>query len=98
MHGNTRTTESGFKTRSFDDIRAELEQAFDLHAAAGSRLGGIHIELTGDDVTECVGGARGLSEADLARSYRSEVDPRLNGEQALELALLTARKMAAVGA
>jgi 3-deoxy-7-phosphoheptulonate synthase len=98
MHGNTRTTEAGYKTRSFDDIRAELEQAFDLHAAAGSRLGGIHIELTGEDVTECVGGARGLSEEDLARSYRSEVDPRLNGEQALELALLTARKMSALGA
>jgi 3-deoxy-7-phosphoheptulonate synthase len=96
MHGNTRLTGSGYKTRSFDDILAELEQAFDLHAATGSRLGGIHVELTGDDVTECVGGARGLSEEQLARSYRSELDPRLNGEQALELALLTARKMSAL--
>ncbi len=96
MHGNTRLTASGVKTRSFTDILAELEQAFDIHAACGSRLGGVHFELTGEDVTECTGGARGLEEADLNRAYESEVDPRLNYEQALELALLVARKMSRV--
>ncbi len=93
MHGNTRSTPEGFKTREFEHILSEVEQAFDIHAAAGSHLGGIHFELTGDDVTECVGGARGLSEVDLKRAYRSQVDPRLNYEQALEMALLVARKM-----
>jgi 3-deoxy-7-phosphoheptulonate synthase len=93
MHGNTRSTESGLKTRRFEDILGEVEKSFDLHAALGSRLGGIHFELTGDDVTECVGGARGLAEVDLLRAYRSQVDPRLNYEQALEMALLVARKM-----
>jgi 3-deoxy-7-phosphoheptulonate synthase len=93
MHGNTRSTANGYKTRSFDEIESELSQAFDIHAACGSRLGGIHIELTGEDVTECVGGARGISEADLHRNYESQVDPRLNYEQSLELALLVARKM-----
>ena len=93
MHGNTRLTADGVKTRSFADILAELERAFDIHAACGSRLGGVHFELTGEDVTECTGGARGLSEADLCRAYKSEVDPRLNYEQALEMALLMARKM-----
>ena len=93
MHGNTATTASGLKTRRFDDILGELERAFDVHARLGSHLGGVHFELTGEDVTECVGGARGLSEADLQRAYRSQVDPRLNYEQALEMALLVARKM-----
>jgi 3-deoxy-7-phosphoheptulonate synthase len=95
MHGNTRTTSGGVKTRYFEDILGELDQAFDIHVAEGSRLGGIHIELTGEAVTECVGGARGLSEADLKHAYRSQLDPRLNYEQALELALFTARKMSA---
>ncbi len=92
MHGNTQATSNGRKTRSFDEILAELELAFDAHAAAGTQLGGVHFELTGEDVTECVGGARGLGEADLGRAYRSQVDPRLNYEQALELAMLVARK------
>lgn len=96
MHGNTRTTSNGFKTRNFDEITSELEQAFEIHHANHSRLGGIHIELTGENVTECTGGARGLSEDDLARAYESEVDPRLNYEQSLELAFLTARKMVAM--
>ena len=96
MHGNTQTTESGLKTRRFDDILAELEWAFDIHAAQGSQLGGLHFELTGDDVTECVGGARGLDEPGLQRAYRSQVDPRLNYEQALEMALLVGRKMGTV--
>jgi 3-deoxy-7-phosphoheptulonate synthase len=86
MHGNTIISETGRKTRRFDSITGELQLAFAIHASAGSRLGGVHIELTGDDVTECTGGARGLSDVDLDRSYRSQVDPRLNGEQALELA------------
>jgi 3-deoxy-7-phosphoheptulonate synthase len=93
MHGNTITTSGGVKTRNFDDIRAELRQAFDLHGRMGSILGGVHFELTGENVTECLGGARGLSEADLARAYRSDVDPRLNYEQAMEMALLIARRM-----
>ncbi len=95
MHGNTQTTSTGIKTRHFEDIRAEVEQAFDLHRAAGQTLGGVHIELTGENVTECIGGARGQSEEDLARAYESEVDPRLNYEQSLELAFLIARKMKA---
>ncbi len=93
MHGNTRITADGLKTRYFADIIGELEQAFDIHAALGSYLGGVHIELTGDDVTECVGGARGLGEADLKRAYKSHLDPRLNYEQSLEMALFIARKM-----
>ncbi|HSW49097.1 MAG TPA: 3-deoxy-7-phosphoheptulonate synthase, partial [Bryobacteraceae bacterium] len=97
MHGNTRLTGNGVKTRRFDEVLSELEQSFDVHAAAGSRLGGVHIEFTGEDVTECIGGARGLAEADLGRHYTSEVDPRLNGEQALEMAMLIARKMAVDG-
>ena len=87
MHGNTQTTASGIKTRAFDDIRAEIEQSFAIHAACGSRLGGVHLELTGEDVTECLGGARDLNAKDLERAYRSQVDPRLNYEQALELSL-----------
>ncbi len=86
MHGNTQVTASGLKTRRFDDILGELRSAFVIHADAGQPLGGVHIELTGDDVTECIGGARGLGEADLERAYRSNCDPRLNYEQALELA------------
>lgn len=92
MHGNTEATTNGYKTRRFDNIRGELEQSFDLHAAAGTRLGGVHLELTGEDVTECLGGARELVERDLERAYRSTVDPRLNYEQALEIAMLIVRK------
>ena len=94
MHGNTESTSNGYKTRRFDNIRSEIEQSFDIHAAAGTRLGGVHLELTGEDVTECTGGARDLTEVDLARAYRSTVDPRLNYEQALETAMLIVRKHA----
>ena len=94
MHGNTEATSNGYKTRRFRNIRSELEQAFEIHAAAGTRLGGVHLELTGEDVTECTGGARDLTDADLARAYRSTVDPRLNYEQALEIAMLVVRKQA----
>ncbi len=93
MHGNTIQTRSGLKTRDFEDILAELTRAFEIHARIGSNLGGVHFELTGDDVTECIGGARGLVEADLARAYLTDVDPRLNYEQSLEMALLIARYM-----
>jgi 3-deoxy-7-phosphoheptulonate synthase len=94
MHGNTETTAGGVKTRRFENILAEVEAAFRIHEEMGSILGGVHIELTGEDVTECIGGARGLTEADLARAYKSQVDPRLNAEQALELAMLIARRAA----
>jgi 3-deoxy-7-phosphoheptulonate synthase len=93
MHGNTHSTASGVKTRNFEDIYGEVEQAFEIHAAMGHKLGGVHIEVTGENVTECVGGSHGPSEADLARAYESEVDPRLNYDQTLELAFLIARKM-----
>jgi 3-deoxy-7-phosphoheptulonate synthase len=95
MHGNTETTAAGIKTRRFDNILAEVEAAFRIHEHSGSMLGGVHIELTGEDVTECIGGARGLAEADLARAYHSQVDPRLNAEQALELGLMIARRAGA---
>lgn len=96
MHGNTLSTADGLKTRKFDSILSELEQSFDIHHECGSYLGGVHFELSGDNVTECIGGARGLAEADLARSYESRVDPRLNYEQSLEMALRVARKMEAM--
>ncbi|HET6569653.1 MAG TPA: 3-deoxy-7-phosphoheptulonate synthase class II [Rhodothermales bacterium] len=92
MHGNTETTDAGIKTRRFENILAELEQAMDIHTALGSQLGGVHFELTGENVTECTGGARGLDESDLVRAYRSHVDPRLNAEQALEMALSIVHK------
>jgi 3-deoxy-7-phosphoheptulonate synthase len=96
MHGNTRVTAEGIKTRRFEEILGELNQAFDIHAACGSRLGGMHIELTGEAVAECIGGARAVSAADLTRDYRSQLDPRLNYEQALEMAMFAARKMRAL--
>ena len=92
MHGNTESTSNGYKTRRFENIAGELEKAFDIHAAVGTRLGGVHLELTGEDVTECLGGARDLVEGDLDRAYRSMVDPRLNYEQSLEMAMLIVRK------
>ena len=87
MHGNTESTADGTKTRRFDNIVTELETAFRIHKSMGSYLGGVHLELTGENVTECTGGARGLSDRDLAQAYRSTVDPRLNYEQAMEVAM-----------
>jgi len=87
MHGNTESTADGTKTRRFDKIVAELESAFRVHESMGSHLGGVHLELTGENVTECTGGARGLTDGDLARAYKSTVDPRLNYEQAMEVAM-----------
>jgi 3-deoxy-7-phosphoheptulonate synthase len=98
MHGNTESTSNGFKTRPFAAIRSELEQAFEIHAAHASRLGGVHLELTGENVTECTGGARELTEIDLERAYHSNVDPRLNYEQSLEIAMLIVRKRSALSA
>ncbi|GKZ25609.1 aromatic/aminoadipate aminotransferase 1 [Aspergillus brasiliensis] len=90
MHGNTQATPSGVKTRHFSDILSELKQALEIHRAAGSFLGGMHLELTGEAVTECVGGAGGLTEEGLSERYTTFCDPRLNEKQALELAFLVA--------
>ncbi len=93
MHGNTETTADGIKTRHFDNILKELEGAFAVHADCGTRLGGVHFEMTGENVTECIGGARGLDANDLKRAYKSRVDPRLNYDQSLEMAMLIARHL-----
>ncbi len=90
MHGNTYSTSTGIKTRNFEKIASELEQAFDIHAQNGSRLGGVHLETSGDNVTECVGGSSNLAEPDLDIAYKSAVDPRLNYDQSMELAFLIA--------
>jgi 3-deoxy-7-phosphoheptulonate synthase len=87
MHGNTESTADGIKTRRFGSILSELDSAFRVHESMGSYLGGVHLELTGENVTECTGGARGLTDGDLARAYKSTVDPRLNYEQAMEVAM-----------
>ena len=87
MHGNTESTADGTKTRRFENIFSELESAFRVHDKMGTYLGGVHLELTGENVTECTGGARGLSDEDLSKAYKSQVDPRLNYEQAMEIAL-----------
>lgn len=92
MHGNTKSTNSGLKTRSFDDILFEIEQSFAVHHDSGTFLGGVHFELTGDDVTECIGG--GLTEEDLDKNYASVCDPRLNYRQALEMAFRVGQWMA----
>lgn len=93
MHGNTYKTANGTKTRHFDDILAELDRSFEVHADAGSILGGVHFEMTGQNVTEVVGGSCGLTEADLATAYESDVDPRMNYAQSLELAFLVSRRL-----
>ncbi|MHC5909187.1 3-deoxy-7-phosphoheptulonate synthase, partial [Streptomyces sp. S6] len=95
MHGNSRTTADGRKTRRFDDILAEIRGFFEVHRALGTHPGGLHLEATGADVTECVGGARGLGEDDLPARYRTACDPRLNAEQAMELAFTVAGLLAA---
>lgn len=88
MHGNTRPTASGKKTRRFDDVLDELRQAFAVHRECGSRVGGVHLELTGENVTECIGGSSGLTEDDLHTAYQTNCDPRLNYEQSMEIAFL----------
>jgi 3-deoxy-7-phosphoheptulonate synthase len=94
MHGNGLTTPTGYKTRRFDDIVDEVKGFFEAHRAVGTYPGGIHIELTGDDVTECLGGSEQIDEADLATRYESLCDPRLNHMQSLELAFLVAEELA----
>ncbi|MEU5249423.1 3-deoxy-7-phosphoheptulonate synthase, partial [Streptomyces asoensis] len=94
MHGNSRTTPDGRKTRHFDDIVAEIEGFFEVHRSLGTHPGGLHLEATGEDVTECLGGARGLGEADLPARYRTACDPRLNEEQSMELAFTVADLLA----
>ncbi len=93
MHGNGLTTPTGYKTRRFDDIVDEVKGFFEAHRDAGTVPGGIHIELTGDDVTECLGGSEQIDEADLATRYESLCDPRLNHMQSLELAFLVAEEL-----
>jgi 3-deoxy-7-phosphoheptulonate synthase len=94
MHGNSSTTAGGIKTRSCDAILAELDQSWQIHQKMGIALGGVHFELTGEDVTECIGGAAGVTEADLNTNYATRCDPRLNYQQALEMAFLLAHRMA----
>lgn len=93
MHANGMTTPAGIKTRSFDAILRELEETHDTLRALGVPLGGVHFELTGEDVTECIGGAAGVTERDLSTNYATACDPRLNYQQALEMAFLLARRM-----
>ena len=93
MHGNTFETSTGYKTRRFDDVMDEVRGFFESHKAIGTHPGGVHIELTGDDVTECLGGGEQISEADLADRYESACDPRLNHTQSLELAFLVAEML-----
>ncbi|MGH7083476.1 MAG: class II 3-deoxy-7-phosphoheptulonate synthase, partial [Acetobacteraceae bacterium] len=95
MHGNTVTTAAKVKTRSFDAILSEMKRFFDAHAASQTIAGGVHVEMTGHEVTECIGGAHRLTEADLNRRYETTCDPRLNAEQALELAFLIAQELKA---
>lgn len=92
MHGNTFSTGNSVKTRSFNDILQEIRSTFAVHRAEGSYLGGVHLELTGDNVTECVGGANGLNESGLDTNYETYCDPRLNYEQSLEMAFLVAKE------
>ncbi len=90
MHGNTEKATSGYKTRNFDNIMREISQFFAVHKSEGSYAGGVHLEMTGQHVTECTGGAYGLSDDDLAQRYKTQCDPRLNADQVLELGFLVA--------
>lgn len=94
MHGNGMTTQTGYKTRRFDDVVTEVKEFFAAHRAAGTHPGGIHVELTGDDVTECLGGTQAIDELGLETRYESLCDPRLNHQQSLELAFLVAEELA----
>ena len=90
MHGNTITSASGYKTRPFDLILKEVHSFFEVHQAEGTYAGGVHLEMTGQNVTECTGGARAISDADLNDRYHTVCDPRLNAEQAIEVAFTLA--------
>ncbi len=93
MHGNTVKAATGFKTRPFDRVLREVEAFFDVHEAEGTYAGGVHVEMTGQNVTECIGGARPISETDLSDRYHTHCDPRLNADQALELAFMIAERL-----
>jgi len=97
MHGNTQSVSGGLKTRDFDDILKEVETTFDVHEGCNTLLGGVHFELTGEDVTECIGGAAGITVDDLDRNYASACDPRLNYRQALEMGFRIAKRLARHG-
>ena len=88
MHGNTVKSSTGFKTRPFNNVLKEVKNVFAVHQSEGSYAGGLHIEMTGQNVTECTGGAQKISEKDLSHRYHTHCDPRLNANQALELAFL----------
>lgn len=90
MHGNTKKASSGYKTRNFDDVLREIQQFFTAHKAEGTHPGGIHLEMTGQHVTECTGGAYKITDEDLAQAYQTQCDPRLNADQVLEMAFLVA--------
>ena len=90
MHGNTITSTSGYKTRPFDRIVTEVKAFFAAHTAEGTHAGGVHLEMTGKDVTECTGGARAITDAELNDRYHTFCDPRLNAEQSIDLAFLLA--------
>jgi 3-deoxy-7-phosphoheptulonate synthase len=93
MHGNTFESPSGYKTRRFDDVIDEVRGFFEVHRGLGTVPGGVHVELTGDDVTECLGGAEQIDDAALAQRYESVCDPRLNHQQSLEMAFLVAEML-----
>ncbi len=93
MHGNTIKASTGYKTRPFDRVLTEVRNFFDVHREMGTYAGGVHIEMTGDDVTECVGGLSAVTETTLADRYNTYCDPRLNASQALELAFLVAEEV-----
>ena len=93
MHGNTIKSSTGYKTRPFDRILAEVRHFFDVHQAEGTHAGGVHVEMTGQDVTECLGGAQSIDEDQLASRYHTHCDPRLNASQSLELAFLIAEML-----
>ncbi len=93
MHGNTIKAAGGYKTRPFDLITREVESFFDIHRSEGTHAGGIHVEMTGQNVTECVGGAKAVTETDLSDRYHTHCDPRLNADQSLELAFIIAERL-----
>jgi 3-deoxy-7-phosphoheptulonate synthase len=93
MHGNTVESTTGYKTRHFDRVVDEVQGFFEVHRTLGTHPGGIHVEVTGEDVTECLGGAQEISDADLAGRYETACDPRLNTQQSLELAFLVAEML-----
>jgi len=90
MHGNTISSNTGYKTRPFDRILSEVKAFFGVHTAEGTHAGGVHLEMTGQDVTECVGGARAITYEDLSDRYHTVCDPRLNAEQSIDMAFLIA--------